>query len=398
MEDIGVTLVTLGGLLLLGLLTDVLGQKTPLPRVTFLLIFGIIIGPEVLDILPDLSNDWYPTVTDIALVMVGFLLGEKLTISALREHGRLVLWISVVAVVMTTLVTLGGLALIGEPIVIALLLAGIASATDPAATTDVIREVRAKGRFSQVLEGIVAIDDAWGLLSFSFMLTVAQIISGEGSGIESLLTGVWEIGGALLIGIGLGFPLAFLSGRIKPGERTLAEALGAVFLCGGIAIWLEVSFLMAAMIMGVVVANFGREHRPFHAIEGIEWPFMILFFLLAGASLEIDALLKIGVVGAGYVVFRVIGRILGGAAGGWASHADKPMRKWIGPSMMPQAGVALGMALVAAQRIPDAADIILPVVIASTVLFEIFGPIATRFALIRVGEAGQADSVNVGSK
>ena len=387
MEDVGIVLVTIGGLLLLGLVTDVLGRYTPLPRVTFLILLGILIGPDLLDILPDISDDWFEATADMALVMVGFLLGEKLTISSLREHGRAVLWISSAVVVTTLLVTLGGLALIGQPIVIALLLAGIATATDPAATTDVIREARAQGRFSRVLEGVVAIDDAWGLLAFSFMLTAAQVFAGDSGGAESLLTGLWEIGGAILIGVGLGVPLAYLSGRIKPGERTLSEAVGAVFLCGGIAIWLNVSFLLAAMIMGAVVANLSHRHRPFHAIQGIEWPFMILFFLLAGASLEIDSLPEIGAIGIGFVVFRIIGRIFGGWAGARLSHADPSMSRWMGASLMPQAGVALGMALVASQRLPEIADVVLPVVIASTVLFEVIGPVMTKIALIRVGDA-----------
>ena len=160
-------------------------------------------------------------------------------------------------------------------------------------------------------------------------------------------------------------------------------------MCGGIAIWLEVSFLLAAMVMGAVVANVSHRHRPFHAIEGIEWPFMILFFVLAGASLEIDSLSKIGLVGAGFIVFRIIGRILGAWAGGSLSHAEPPMRRWMGVALMPQAGVALGMALVASQRLPDVGEVILPVVIASTVLFEVFGPILTRVALVRVRESNR---------
>ncbi|MDY6910913.1 MAG: cation:proton antiporter [Chloroflexota bacterium] len=386
MENIGITLITLGGLLLLGLVADVIGQRTPLPRVTFLLLFGFLIGPSVFGILPDLSEDWFEAVTDMALVMVGFLMGEKMTISSLREHGRLVLWISVAVVLTTTLVVLGGLTLIGEPFVIALLLAGISSATDPAATSDIIREARAEGRFSRVLLGIVAVDDAWGLLVFSFMLATAQSVAGAGSGVESLLAGAKDIGGALILGIGLGIPLAYLSGRVKQGERTLVEALGAVFLCGGIAIWLEVSFLLAAMTMGATVANLSHRHRPFHAIEGIEWPFMILFFILAGASLEVDSLSTIGLVGVGFVIFRIVGRILGAWIGGVLSRAEPSMRRWMGAALMPQAGVALGMALVASQRLPDVGEVILPVVIASTVLFELFGPIVTRIALVRVDE------------
>lgn len=384
MEDIGITLITLGGLLLLGLVTDYLGKHTPLPRVTFLIILGILIGPDVLDILPDLGDNWFEAVADMALIMVGFLLGEKLTFSALRRHGKLVLVISISVVITTVTVTLGGMALIGETAVIALLLAGIAPATDPAATTDVLKEAGARGRFSEVLEGIVAVDDAWGLIIFSLMLTVAQGIAGEGTGTEALITGLWEIGGAVLIGVGLGIPLALLSGRIKPGERTLVEAVGAVFLCGGIAIWLDVSFLLSAIVMGMMVSNISHLHRPFHAIQGIEWPFMILFFVLAGASLELDSISGIGIVGIGYVGFRVIGRLLGAWAGGKISHAPIAMRRWMGAALLPQAGVALGMALVASQKIPEVSDIVLPVVITSTVLFEIVGPIVTRLALTRV--------------
>ncbi len=387
MEDTGIALITIGGLLLLGLFTDFLGQHTPLPRVTFLILLGILIGPDVLDILPEINDRWFEGIADMALVMIGFLLGEKLTTSALREYGRLVLLISASVVLSTALLMLGGLILIGEPIEIALLLAAIATATAPAATADVVHEAKGKGRFSNVLLGIVAVDDAWGLIIFSLMLTAAQGIAGHGSGWESFVAGIWDIGGSVLIGIGLGIPIAYLSGRIRPGERTLVEALGAVLLCGGIALWLDVSFLLAAMIMGAVVANFGQEeHRPFHAIEGIEWPFMILFFVLAGASLEIDTVSDIGAVGTAYVLLRMLGRFVGGWIGGCLSHADPSIRQWMGVALMPQAGVALGMALVVNQQLPEFGKTIIPVVIAATVLFEVIGPIFTRTALIRVGE------------
>jgi len=141
------------------------------------------------------------------------------------------------------------------------------------------------------------------------------------------------------------------------------------------------------MALGSVVANLARHHaRPFHAIEGIEWPFMILFFVLAGASLHAEALYQIGLVGAAYILLRIIGRLFGSWAGGAISHAEPPMRRWMGVALMPQAGVALGMALVVIQRRPDLGEIILPVVITSTVLFEVIGPVLTRSALVHVGD------------
>jgi Kef-type K+ transport system membrane component KefB len=333
------------------------------------------------------DGKWFSVVADMALIMIGFLLGEKLTLSSLRRHGRLVLGLSAAEAILTALVVLAGLLLIGVQLDIALLLAGIAPATDPAATTDVVFETKADGKFSRTLLGIVAVDDAWGLIVFSLMLTAAQAFSGRADILAPLMTGAWEIGGALLVGIVLGIPMAYLTGRVRAGEPTLVEALGVVFLCGGIAIWLEVSFLLASMVLGCIIANFARHHtRPFHAIELIDLPFMILFFVLAGASLETEMLSNIGLVGSAYVVLRVVGRFVGAWAGGAIGRAESLFSRWMGAALLPQAGVALGMALVATQRRPDLGEVILTVVVTSTVLFEIIGPVLTRIALVRMGE------------
>lgn len=174
MNDVAITLTTLGALLLLGPATAALGRRTPLPRVILLLIFGFLMGPSVLDFLPSLGEKWFHVVADMALVMVGFLLGGKLTLPSMRRHGRLVLWISIASVVATAAVMLVGLLLVGVRLDVALLLAGIAPTTAPAATADVVHEVRAHGRFSRTLLGIVAVDDAWGLILFSLMLTAAH--------------------------------------------------------------------------------------------------------------------------------------------------------------------------------------------------------------------------------
>jgi Kef-type K+ transport system membrane component KefB len=387
MTDLSTTLLTLGALLLLGLLTDAIGRRTPLPRVTLLLVFGFLIGPSALNLLPEFSERWFPVIANIALLMVAFLLGEKLAFSFLRRNGKVVFLVSLAEVAATSIVMLIGLLIINVPVTVALLLAGISTATAPAATVDVVREAKASGTFTRTLLGVVAIDDAWGLIVFSFMLAIAHMISGQGSGAEVLLFASREIGGALLLGIGLGIPMAYLTGRIRPGEPTLAEALGLVFLCGGLAIWLGVSFLLASMSMGAAVANLARHHhRPFHAIENIEWPFLILFFVLAGTSLHLDSLLKVGVIGTAYIILRMIGRILGGWTGGTISRADQKVKRWMGMALLPQAGVALGMTLVATQYFPEIEDIILPVVIGATVFFELIGPVSTRTALIQAGE------------
>jgi Kef-type K+ transport system membrane component KefB len=202
------------------------------------------------------------------------------------------------------------------------------------------------------------------------------------------MLGAWEIVGALLLGLLLGIPMAYITGRLKPGEPTQAEALGIVLLCGGLAEWLQVSFILAGMVLGATVANLAAHHRrPFTAIEGIEWPFMILFFILAGASFEIHTLQDIGLIGVAYILFRLIGRVVGAWGGGIIGGANPVLQRWMGMALWPQAGVALGMALLASHHLPELKEIILPVVIGSTIIFELIGPVMTRRALIKAGEA-----------
>lgn len=380
-------LITFGGMFLVGLLADLLGRHTPMPRVTLLLVAGFLIGPSVLDWLPHYTADWFPLLTDVALAMIGFLLGQKLTLPALRDFGRPVLAMSAGVTVMTMSLVFGVLSLFGVPLVVAMLLAGIAPATAPAATVDVVHECGATGKFTDTLLGIVTIDDAWGLLIFSVLLAVAESVSGHSGAVDVLTTGAWEIGGALLLGLALGLPMAYVTGRIKPGEPIQAEALGLVLLCAGLAVWMAVSYLLAAIMLGAVVANVAKHHeQPFHEIEGIEWPFLILFFLLAGAALHIEAMAQVGFLGAGYIGLRITGRILGTRLGGWLSGADLDTRRWIGLALLPQAGVAIGMALLASQRFPEFENIILPTILGTTVFFELFGPPVTRRVLIRMGQ------------
>lgn len=380
-------LITFGGLFLIGLLADLAGRRTPLPRVTLLLLSGFAIGPSVLDLLPAFTDQWFPVLTDIALAMIGFLLGQNLTRKRFADLGRPVLIMSIGEVVMTALLVFSVLVLFGVSTEIALLLAGVAPATAPAATVDVVHEYRAKGKFTDTLLGIVAIDDAWGLLVFSLLLASAEALRGQGEVMQVIQTGGWELGGAVLLGLLLGMPMAYITGRIRSGEPTLAEALGVVLLSAGIAEWLDVSYILSAMVLGATVANLAKHHnRPFNAIEGIEWPFLILFFLLAGASLHVNALAEAGFLAAGYISLRILGRIIGTRLGGRLIGVDLKIRRWIGVTLLPQAGIAIGMALLASHRFPEIGNVILPVVLGSTVIFEVVGPVVTRWTLAHIGD------------
>lgn len=381
------TLLALGSLLLAGLAADEIGRRTRLPRVTLLIVFGVIVGSSGLNLLPASLSSWYEFLASIALTMVAFLLGGAISRAQLQENGKEIFIVSLSVVLLTAVVVFIGLLIIGAPVPLALLLAGIATATAPAATQDAVRQLRAKGPFTNTVLGIVAIDDAWGLIVFSVILALASAIAGNGN-TGALFHGIWELAGAALVGVAIGLPAAFLTGRIQSGEPMQSEALGLVLLCAGFSIWLGVSFLLAGMIAGVLVANFAKHHRrPFHEIEHIEWPFMVLFFVLSGASFQIDSVHQIGLLGLAYIVLRTVSRVIAGWLGAtWAGAPDQH-RRWIGLALIPQAGVALGMALVASSHFPGLKETLLAITIGTTVVFELVGPALTQLALRKVGEA-----------
>jgi len=377
-------LLSLGGILLSGLAISALGQRTILPRVTLLLILGVVIGKEMLDIIPVIFSDQFEIIATMALLMVGFLLGGKLNIDFLSKSMGSLLWISISSAVITTMIVSLGLIWSGVSKEIAIILGCIASATAPAAVLDVVTESNYKGPFRDLLLSIVALDDAWALMIFGVGIALVSSLNGYGVDNSSVLMVVKDIGGAIILGLLIGFPAAYLTGRLKPGQPILSEALGIVFICGGLAIWLEVSFLIASIVLGAVVTNFAKHHEyPFHAIEGIDWPFMVTFFVLAGASLELKQIGAIGLIGVVYIICRIIGKLLGARIGSQCCNANQQTKNWMGVALLPQAGVAIGMALVASNYFPEYRQILLSVVISSTIFFEIIGPVFTRLALQR---------------
>ncbi len=379
--------VTVGLVFLIGLATDLIGRRTRLPRVTLLLMFGFVIGPSGLALLSDMQAVWIDVVSKIALVMVGFLLGEHLTLRAIREQGSLVLSVSLLVTFTVIVIVTLGLMAVGVEFELALLLAAMSTATDPAATMDVAHESNASGPFTSAILRIVAIDDVWGLLAFSLVLTVVDSLSGGAGGLSALIHGLKDISGALLLGLGLGIPMALLTGRLREGEPMQAEALGFVFLCVGLSLWFNISYILASIVLGMTVANLAHHHKyAFHEIRGIEWPFLILFFVFAGASLDLSAVRAGGMVLFVYIVCRVLGRFIGGWLGGSLVRAPILQKRWFGMALLPQAGVAIGMALLGAQRFPQYAEALLSIAIAGTIFFEVLGPIITRHAFIRQGE------------
>ncbi|NMP30070.1 cation:proton antiporter [Thalassotalea sp. M1531] len=386
MDTQTIFLISLGSLLLAGLTISLVGQRTLFPRVTLLIGFGILVGPEGIGLIPDIVTRQFDIIAQIALLMVGFLIGGKLTKSAIEESSKAIIAISIGASLLTTLIVTLGLLVIGVPIPLAIILGCIAAATDATAVFDVINQSTPLTKFKSMLLSVVALDDAWALILFGLGMSIVFAITGNNDN-GVLLHAIKDVGGGLMLGILLGVPAAFLTGRLKPGKPVMSEALGVVFLCGGLALYFNVSFLISAMVLGAVIANFAKHHEyPFHAIEGIEEQFMLIFFILAGATLSFDTVASLGIIGVSYIVLRVVGKFIGAYIGAKVGGVNQGAQQWTGPALLPQAGVAIGMGLVAANLLPEYGNLLLAAVITSTIFFEIIGPIMTFKAINKVNK------------
>jgi NhaP-type Na+/H+ or K+/H+ antiporter len=378
MENTALLFLTLGGLFLAGLVADLFGRRTRLPRVTLLLLIGIAAGPAGLGLISLDATDWFELASTAALALVAFLLGNALTVEKLARHGREILIVTC-ALLAATMAVMGlGLTLFGIAPGLALVLAALATATDPAATTDAIAQARASGPFTDRLRGIVAVDDASGLIVFSLALVAVTVMGGngtEGTG-APLREGARELGGSFLVGLATGLPAALLTGRLSRGEPLQSEALGTVFLTAGLAIWLDVSPLLAGITAGAVVANLARHHeRAFHEIENVEWPFLLMFFILAGATFDLARVPELGLIGLAYIGLRILSRDHRGLD---RLPPGAPAAR--GMRMAGPGPVCLRRASPSAwrwwpgRRSPNGAIRIVTLTVATTVVFELIGP------------------------
>ncbi|GBO85711.1 cation:proton antiporter [Marinobacter salsuginis] len=381
-----VNIILLGVILTASIFADTIARRTRVPRISILMLVGIVIavihqvwlGQRDGDLLGGLTEP----LIQLALVMVAFLLGSELKVSRLRRTGPLILVVSLFVIVGGGLLVGAGLLALGYPLVVAVSLAAISVATDPAAVSESVKENRKAGLLPKVLLGIVAIDDAWGIVVFGLsMATLGWVIGSEAE--LALLHALWELGGAVLLGAAIGLPAVWLTGRLRPGEPTQVEAIALILLLAGFSSSMGVSALLASMVAGSLVANLSHHHtRSFREIEHIEWPFLVFFFVLSGASVNLYQATDAIVLTVSYIALRVAGRVLGGYLSTLVAPArGKKLPGSIGLALTPQAGVAIGMALLAAERFPELRDTILPVVVASTIIFELLGPVLVRRVL-----------------
>ena len=360
-----------------------------LPTISVLLVVGLLVGPTGLDLLPPDSAGWFEVSASVALTMIGFLLGGEFDRASLARRGVRTVVLSLGLTLGSAAVVTAGAWLAGAPVALALLLGGIAPATDPAATVAVLEELGVEDELAATLRGIVALDDVWGVVVFSLLLAAAQALGGGGGG-GALLHAAFELVGSVLVGGLLGFTAGKLGRHLLPGPTTHLEAFGLVLACAGLCAWLGLSTLIASVAMGAALVNTdAAQTAPFGDIQAEKWPFLVVFFVLAGAQLDLRSLAGTGLVFAAYVLSRVLGRYVGVGLGAVVlGSVDRVTALWTPTALLPQAGVALGLALAAGHAVPEAADTLLTVAVAGTLVFELVGPPLARFAVVRARAGG----------
>ncbi len=375
--------------ILFALLSSKVVKLVKLPNVTGYLIVGLLLGPYCLNLIPADVVDTLKFIPTVALGFIAFSIGAEFRVSYLKKVGKTPIVIAVCESLGAVLVVDLALIISGNDIPFSLCLGAIAAATAPAATLMVVKQYKAKGELTETLLAVVAIDDATALMFFGISVAIAKVIeSGAGSSVAmTILSPVIEILGALLLGMvgGVIFRLLvkWFSGR---GNR-LSITYALVFTCLGISDLLGLSSLLACMMLGAVLANTSSESdKIFEQADRMTPPLFMMFFFLSGADLDITLIPKVGLIGIIYVLFRVFGKVAGAAIGGKISHASAKIQKYIGLTLVPQAGVAIGLATTAMSVVPEYGPKIRTIILCGTVIYELTGPVITKIALKKAGE------------
>ena len=381
-------LLLVGITMMAGLVMSRAAKLVKLPNVTAFLVAGLIIGPCVAGIISKEQAESMGVISEAALGFIAYSIGGEFKLNYLKKIGKAPLTITFFQGIMTAVCVDVGLILFGVDVPLALLLGAIALATAPAATLMVVRQYKANGPVTQMLLPVVAMDDALGLMVFSISASVAQgMLGGEMTVQSMVLSPLIEIVGSFALGAALGLVLAFCARFFASRGNKLALSIACVLAGVGLCDLLNLSSLLVCMMIGAMMVNLS-EHREvlMEQCDRFTPPLFLLFFVLSGAELDLTVLPSVGVIGILYLLLRCIGKWGGTMLGALCVHADDNIRKYLGLTLLPQAGVAIGMASLVAGRFPTLGAQVNTIVLAGVLVFELVGPIITKLALTRAGE------------
>jgi len=384
------------GLLILGFVFGRLGKFVHLPRVTGYIIAGILFGPSLLKIFSENSLAQLEFIPQFALGIIALVIGAGLSFSLIKKLGLGLIIITLLQALGAFVLVLLFLIFLKMPLGAALPLAAIATATAPAATIAIIREYRARGPLTETTLAVVALDDAVAIILFGLILTldIKHLSTFGQAAIQSLSTSFMEILVALAIGAALGLIAHLLVKTTKEISDSVIIILGMVFLGIGIASITHVSALLTNMFLGLAFINLSDKNSDIVVnLEKFTPPIYCFFFVLAGAHLNLGVFTTVGwtliIWGIAFVLTRIVGKVSGAYAGGVLSKSPDVIRKYLGLTLIPQAGVAIGLTLLITKSSSyfEFRSVILNITLIAVAFNEIVGPLCTKYALFKAGEA-----------
>jgi Kef-type K+ transport system membrane component KefB len=377
-----------------------------LPSIIGFMIIGVVLGPSVFDLLSEGFQEDLSFLTDLALGFVAVSIGLELSFSSLKKQGAGIITVIFSESLMAFVAVTASVYFLTGDLPMALIFGAIAPASAPAGTVAIIQEYKAKGPLTRALYSVVGFDDGLGIIIFGFAAAFAKSFLGSEMGVESgsflelIAPPLQEVGLSLLVGGGMALIYVFL-GRFLKTSRDMFILLFALVLLGtGLSHHFHLSLILTNMVFGLVVVN--TQKRSFvekihHELSEFMPLLFILFFVLAGANLHISALPSLGILGVVYILGRTLGLMGGAKIGAHLGQQPESIKKYLGMGILSQAGVAIGLALIVKKEFVefgahgmDIGSTVITTVTATSLFFEIIGPILTKIGLSKAGELGQA--------
>ncbi|WP_349943974.1 cation:proton antiporter [Lacrimispora sp. BS-2] len=387
LNDTTIILLSLSVILLAGFLLTRITKLVKLPNVTGYIIAGVIIGPYVLNLIPHEMVEHMGFISDIALAFIAFGVGRFFKKEAFKETGFGVIVITLLESLLAgILVTLSMHYIFHLNWSFCLLLGAIATATAPASTMITIRQYHARGNFVNILLQVAALDDAVCLIAFSLASAFVNAEAGAGiSGSEIILPVIYNIG-ALVIGFISGVLLSRLMTPARSEDNRLILTISLLLGIAGLCASVDISPLLSCMLFGTTYINMTKDKELYRQVERFTPPILSMFFVVSGMSLNIRSFGTLGIIGASYFIIRIAGKYLGAFGGCMIAKTTATVRNYLGLALIPQAGVAIGLAFMGKRVLPDSmGNMLLTIILSSSVLYELIGPVCAKIALIHSG-------------
>lgn len=367
-------------------------KKLHLPNVTAYIVAGILLGPYCFKIVPPALVEGMDFIADIALAFIAFGTGEFFRISVLKKNGLKVVVITVLESLMASaLIFVATFFLLRLDLTFSIVLAALAAATAPASTVMTIRQTGAKGDFVDTLLQVVALDDVVGLIAYSIAISVALAAKTGRFSAVSIIQPILMNLGVLLLGGLFGGLMKLLMPKKRSTDNRLIISVATLFAFCGICALLDVSPLLGCMSMGMVYINITEDDKLFKQLNYFSPPILLLFFVRSGLSFKLDALVDssvsvgavpLAVVGILYFLVRILGKYSGAFLGCLLVKKKKEVRNFLGLALIPQAGVAIGLAALGARTLGgETGSALQTIILASSVLYELIGPACAKLSL-----------------